>query len=71
MREALRRMQESNLRTPPLSWQEMLSPGHRGESGDGRVSTGCTMSVNVSSLDLHFLICEMGIIMPTPLNEMR
>ena len=24
-----------------------------------------------SSLDVHFLICEMGIIMPTPLNEMR
>ena len=44
LREELRCMQESNLRIPQLSWQKMLSTGHRGESGDRRVSTGCTMS---------------------------
>ena len=72
LREEARCMRESNLRTLQLSWQEMLSTGHRGESGvEGFLLVVQCQPSHFSSLDLHFLICKMGIIMPTPLNEMR
>ena len=46
------------------------------QRGEWRCREGLLLVVqgqpsHFSSLDVHFLICEMGIIMPTPLNEMR